>query len=436
MKEKVSAMMILLLASILLGLSGIQQVEAAASKTVYVDDDNTLGPWDGTALHPYQNITSGLKHAAPGDTIFVYNGTYQEHLFINKSATLVGENRSTTIIDGNNVGTVVLVAADNVIVRGFTMKNGENGIYIINSYNCTVEGNFVKDNKNRGILISKSQNCTVRRNYVVRTKSMYGININASKNILVEENGATNNYFDGIGLFSSNKSIVRGNTINGNSLFGMVVDYLSNDNSIYHNNFFNNNRQVASSNPTNVWNNGTEGNYWGDYAGVDADDDGVGDTPYIVDKETQQQDNYPLIRPYVNEIYRSIDIEPPVASFTYSSGDIFVNETVSFDASHSYDSVGKHAIAYYFWNFGDGFTKNTTGPIINYAYLTSGNYSVVLKVVDLAGNEGYASAEIEILMENVVDKQPFPLWIEVSVALVVLGVLIFVFWLWKKRKSL
>jgi len=417
MKEKVSAiMLILLFACVLLAVSGIQQVEAASN-----------------TLHPYQNITSGLEHAASGDTIFVYNGTYHEHLIINKSITLVGENRSTTTIDGDNAGSVVLVTADNVSVRGFTVKNGENGIYVISSYNCTIEGNLVEDNKNRGILISKSQNSTVRRNYVVRTRPGYGININASKNILVEENGATNNYFDGIGLFSSSKSIVRGNTINGNSLFGMVVDYPSNDNSIYHNNFFNNSKQVASSNSTNVWNNGAEGNYWGDYAGVDADGDGIGDTPYIVDKETQQQDNYPLIQPYVNEIYRSIDNEPPVASFTYS-GNTFVNETVSFDASDSYDAVGKHAIAYYLWNFGDDTMKNTTDPIINHTYASPGNYSVVLKVVDVAGNEGYTSAEIQIL-ENVTDKQSFPTWIGVSVAVIVLGVLISVFWLWKKRKS-
>jgi len=65
-------------------LTPIIQPVNAASKTVYVDDDNIAGPWDGTTLHPYQNITSGLEHAASGDTIFVYNGTYHEHLFINK----------------------------------------------------------------------------------------------------------------------------------------------------------------------------------------------------------------------------------------------------------------------------------------------------------------------------------------------------------------
>jgi parallel beta-helix repeat protein len=425
MKEKVSViMLVLLFAGALLGFFGIQRA-GGASRTWTVDDDGAAD---------FLVIQDAVNAAQQGDIVFVRNGIYYEHVVINKSISLVGENRSTTIIDGNNAGTVVLVAADNVIIKGFTVRNGENGINVVSAYNCTVEGNLVKDNRVRGILISKSQNCTVRRNYAVRTKSMYGININASKNILVEENSATNNYFDGIGLFSSNKSIVRGNTVNNNSLFGIVVDYHSNYNIIYHNNLFNNNIQVASSNPTNVWDNGAEGNYWGDYAEVDANGDGVGDTPYIVDKETKQQDNYPLIQPYVNEIYRSIDTEPPVASFTYSSGDIFVNETVNFDASDSYDAVGKHAIAYYFWNFGDGAVENTTDPVANHTYLTPGNYSVTLKVVDVAGNEGYASAEIQILKENMTNEQPFPTWIGVSVAVIVLGVLISVFWLRKKRK--
>lgn len=41
----------------------------AAGATIYVDDYNTLGPWDGSLDHPYQNITSGLAHASNGNTI-------------------------------------------------------------------------------------------------------------------------------------------------------------------------------------------------------------------------------------------------------------------------------------------------------------------------------------------------------------------------------
>jgi hypothetical protein len=44
-----------------------------------------------------------------------------------------------------------------------------------------------------------------------------------------------------------------------------------------------------------LWDNGTAGNYWSSYSGADADSDGIGDTPYIIDENNQ--DNFPLMAP-------------------------------------------------------------------------------------------------------------------------------------------
>jgi nitrous oxidase accessory protein NosD len=46
----------------------------------------------------------------------------------------------------------------------------------------------------------------------------------------------------------------------------------------------------------NFWDNGEEGNYWEDYNGTDANNDGIGDTPYVIDDNNV--DNYPLMYPY------------------------------------------------------------------------------------------------------------------------------------------
>jgi hypothetical protein len=78
----------------------------------------------------------------------------------------------------------------------------------------------------------------------------------------------------------------------------------SDSNNIYHNNFVNSvYQQVSSDGRPNVWDDGypSGGNCWGDYKGVDIDGDGIGDTPYFID--TNNQDNYPLRSPY--EYWRS-----------------------------------------------------------------------------------------------------------------------------------
>jgi len=50
-------------------------------------------------------------------------------------------------------------------------------------------------------------------------------------------------------------------------------------------------------NEANFWDNGSTGNYWSDYNGIDANADDIGDTPYIIDENNQ--DNYPLMEPTI-----------------------------------------------------------------------------------------------------------------------------------------
>ena len=43
------------------------------------------------------------------------------------------------------------------------------------------------------------------------------------------------------------------------------------------------------------------GNYWDDYEGTDADADGIGNTPYSIDSEEDESDEYPLMIPFENQ---------------------------------------------------------------------------------------------------------------------------------------
>jgi parallel beta-helix repeat protein len=105
----------------------------AMGATVYVDDDNVSGPWDGTVSHPYQNITSGIDHALYGDTVYVFSGTYTENVVVNKSITLRGDSKP--VIDGmDGTGIDVTLYDDfvyGVTVDSFDITNCSYGIYLV-----------------------------------------------------------------------------------------------------------------------------------------------------------------------------------------------------------------------------------------------------------------------------------------------------------------
>ena len=53
-----------------LALYPVTMSEKSQSKSIiYVDGNNTAGPWDGTLEHPYQHIQDGVDNASAGDTV-------------------------------------------------------------------------------------------------------------------------------------------------------------------------------------------------------------------------------------------------------------------------------------------------------------------------------------------------------------------------------
>jgi len=84
----------------------------------------------------------------------------------------------------------------------------------------------------------------------------------------------------------------------------------------------------------------------------------------------------------------------PVASFTYSPDNPVVNETITFNASSSYDPDAN--ITNYTWDFGDGNITNTTEKIITHSYASAGTYIVNLTVTDNDGATNSTSKLIKV----------------------------------------
>lgn len=246
---------LLLLPVICLSILGFVRFEAkASSTTIRVPQD-------------YPTIQQAIDQANHGDTVSVSAGTYYESLTINKNLALIGENRETTILNGMGGDYGIGATSVNVTITGFKILNATTGIYVEQSNGSMISHNDITASQ-RGIWLHYSNTSTVSDN-VVHDVAWRGIVL--------------------CGGSSENTIILNTVTNCGN---GIVLS--GQGDFIFHNNFVNNQNQTDFI-PSfyNAWNDTYEGNYWSNYNGTDADRDGIGDTPYLID--ANNQDNHPLM---------------------------------------------------------------------------------------------------------------------------------------------
>lgn len=167
----------IILVFLLAPLSTVQSIPSVADDdcfeplpkaTIYVDDSNTQGPWNGSSDYPYQFISDGILHAVDGDLVYVFNGIYLENVLINKCISLRGQEQEHTIIDAQNDGSVITVTNNNVYIRRFTICNsggyqGDAGIAVLADFTiineCTIyrarAGVFIQNHSSTNVLSSR-----------------------------------------------------------------------------------------------------------------------------------------------------------------------------------------------------------------------------------------------------------------------------------------
>jgi parallel beta-helix repeat protein len=124
----------------------------------------------GSGPGNYSRIQDAIDNASDEDTVFVYDDSspYYENLVVNKSVTLSGENKETTIIDGEKKDDVLRITANQVTLTGFTIQNCsfdweiyDQTVYFginVTSNSNTIRNNIIKNNFNGIICIQSSYN--------------------------------------------------------------------------------------------------------------------------------------------------------------------------------------------------------------------------------------------------------------------------------------
>ncbi len=87
---------------------------------------NTYTHTSTQVIHVYNNqsIQEAINNSNPGDTIYIHNGTYHEHIIVNKSLRIIGENKENTIIDGDNEwDAIILLSNSNIYLSNIMVTN-------------------------------------------------------------------------------------------------------------------------------------------------------------------------------------------------------------------------------------------------------------------------------------------------------------------------
>jgi len=198
---------------------------------------------------------------------------------------------------------IILWDRSNVTIKNLQIRYYATGISIDNSSNSNIRGNKITANAAVGFkLQSTSNENNIFGNNI--TGSIGGIEFHGnSSNNSVYENWIVDNA-DGMNFHNSYNNSIYDNVIAFNRNSGIFLQF-SAQNKFFRNDIVENEEQVICMYGTNIWDNGSVGNYWSDYNGTDKDGDGIGDEPHhiptfqIPTGVDYGVDNYPLVEPII-----------------------------------------------------------------------------------------------------------------------------------------
>ncbi|HSJ72309.1 MAG TPA: nitrous oxide reductase family maturation protein NosD [Acidimicrobiia bacterium] len=212
-----------------------------------------------------------------------------------------------SVVDSNDITggrDLVFWFTDGIVVKGNTVRDGRYGLHLMYSDHALIEGNDLSHNS-VGAFLMYSRGMAVRNNVFSSNSgpSGYGVGLKEIDDVVIEHNRLVANrvgiYLDNSPTSVESTGLIADNLIAYNRVGVLFLPNVKR-NTVVGNTFIDNAEQVgvtgSGSFSGNEWNARGAGNYWSDYAGYDADGDGVGEVVYRVnDLYDTITDQYPQL---------------------------------------------------------------------------------------------------------------------------------------------
>jgi parallel beta-helix repeat protein len=372
----------------------------AAGSPIFVNDDNTVGPWDGSSGHPFRFIQDGINAVTENGTVYVFAGIYRENIVISKTINVNRTGKGNVIIDGRGVEDVVNISADHVTMRGCTIINGICGIRIYNSSGSMITENTIRDAEYGMFLGSVFNNVIYNNNFLNNTQNAYDLGSNSwdagylhGGNYWDDYTGVDGNR-DGFG--DTSYRIAGAGSLDKHPLMKPftvlpVADFSYSP-------LTPTDLQIVTFIDMSTDFNGYIVSWFWDF--------GDGNTSTLQNITHQYVDNGSYIVTLsvvdddqaVNQVSRKISVlnVGPTATFTFFSPFLpRINDTIRFtDTSTDIDGI----VVSWSWNFGDEATSSVRNPVHNYS--AGGTYQVSLRVVDNDGVSDTATEYVTIYIST------------------------------------
>jgi parallel beta-helix repeat protein len=281
---------------------------------------NSVGVYISTSSHDINiqrstlnnNTGSGVEIGTSDRTTVLGNDLVGNGAAVQVSQCQQTVVESNLVKDSVSYGVSLLYCSNASIQQNNFTNAGIYGVYMYSSSYCMVDGNQI-DAIAYGVYAAwSSSHNTISDNNIFGNQcgvclTSFGASYTCDWN-LITGNTITGSTADGLYLRYAKHNTISWNNVSGN-LRGIHVNATgASMNWIYLNNFTGNTVNARSDDAThsNWWNTSTLitysyggdtwvgylGNRYGDYSGSDANNDGVGETPYVLG---QEQDMYPLV---------------------------------------------------------------------------------------------------------------------------------------------